>query len=249
MNKILTIIILSFFLNSNTYSATSWFEIKNIDGTNYFWNIKKADEIGPGRFKIPFIISKTSERLEYEKFLVKKMVPYCGKKPGKYIEPVDFLINGEPTIFKRKLQYIKGVEKSMLKSYQKNPEDLPSGMSLEELQFHWYGNYVKVVKNQKWVAYDIPYEKFKGYFPVFCTTDINNHPSFKVDFTEDKIKIIINENIRNLSKEESTFDYYDCRKKMSAYVVYDEVNWIPVRKNTYKESYLIKICKELGAAG
>ena len=86
MKKLFLYILLGLLFCNVGYAASSWFEIPNNDNTSNYWNLKKAEEIGPNKFKIPSVVIKTSERLEYEKFLIKKFIPYCGKTPGKYIE-------------------------------------------------------------------------------------------------------------------------------------------------------------------
>ena len=81
------------------------------------------------------LLLKTEEKLEYENFLIKKMVPYCGKAPRKYKEPEEFLIKGKPTTSKRALQFYPDIADKLWSDYQAGKSKDPPGMTLEEFQF------------------------------------------------------------------------------------------------------------------
>ena len=219
-------------------------KIKEKNNISQYWNLNKAEEIAPSAFKIPTSVIKTDKRLKYENFLIKNMVPYCGKAPGKYKEPSAFLINGKPTTNKRLLQYYPGAEKILWEEYKAGKTKKPPGMSLEEYQFELYGNYIGVSKSS--ISYQIPYEEFSNPFPfeVVCSTKISDKTIF--DYSEKNKKIVISENIRFNSEETVTYDYYNCRKWIRGVDVYGTVIWgQPVRKNTYGELYLNTLCEKL----
>ena len=245
MKKLLGIVVLGLLWCNVVYAESSWFEIPNNDNTSNYWNLKKAEEIGPNKFKIPSVVIKTPERLKYEKFLIKKLVPYCGKAPGKYKEPSDFLTKGTPTTFKRALQYTPGVEETLWKEYKAGKSSKPAGMTLEEFQFEWYGNYIRRSEGKGTVMYEIPYEKFKGSFMVVCTTKIESY--WKDDYSATKEKSVIAENIRWRSEEKVVPAYYDCRKRQIGIDLSGEPFWVPqpVKKNTLGEKYLTTICEKL----
>ena len=236
--------LLCLLLGGNVYSESSWFEIKDKNNTSKHWNLNKAEEIAPNVFKIPTSVIKTNKRLKYENFLIKNMVPYCGKAPGKYKEPSAFLINGKPTTAKRLLQYYPGTEKMLWEEYNAGKTKKPPGMSLEEFQFEWYGNYIEVSK--KVIGYQIPYEEFSNPFSfnVYCTTKIRDN--YIYDYSEKNQKTVISENIRFNSEETVTYNYYNCRKRIIGVDGYGTVIWDqPVRKNTYGELYLNTLCDKL----
>ncbi len=107
MKKLLGIVVLVLLCSNIVLAASSWFEIKLKNNTSKHWNLKKAEEIAPNKFKIPLVTLKSKERLNYEEFLIKKMVPYCGKPEGNYKEPEYFLTKGKPTTTKRYKMDIK----------------------------------------------------------------------------------------------------------------------------------------------
>ena len=224
-------------------AASSWFEIKLKNNTSKHWNLKKAEEIAPNKFKIPLVTLKSKERLNYEEFLIKKMVPYCGKPEGNYKEPEYFLTKGKPTTTKRAIQFIEGVEDRLWKEYKEGKTKKKPGMTLEEFQFEWYGNYIR--KSEKMVSYQIPYKEFSGYFSIFCTTNIKNN--WNEDYSQATEKLVIAENVRYNNEERITPDYYDCRNKKIGIDLSGEPFWVPqpVKKNTYAELYLTKICEKL----
>ena len=245
MKKLFSLIlVLGLLWGENVYAESSWFEIKDKNNTSKHWNLNKAEEIAPNVFKIPTSVIKTDKRLKYENFLIKNMVPYCGKAPGKYKEPSAFLINGKPTTAKRLLQYYPGTEKILWEEYKAGKTKKPPGMSLEEFQFEWYGNYIEVSK--KVIGYQIPYEEFSNPFPfnVYCSTRISDKTIY--DYSDLNQKIVILENIRFNSEETVTFDYYNCRKRITGVDVFGTIIWSqPVRKNTYGELYLNSLCEKL----
>jgi len=245
IKKLLSIIFVSVLLSGNAYAASSWFEIKSKNNTSKLWNLKKAEEIAPNTYRIPSVIIKSEEKLKYENFLIKNMVPYCGKAPGKYKEPEEFLIEGKPTTTKRALQFYPDIADRLWSDYQAGKTKDPPGMTLEEFQFKWYGNYIDASK--KIVSYEIPYEKFKNYFSftVYCSTKMSNKTIF--DYSKSKEDLVITENINFNSKETVTPDFYNCRKRIIGVEVYGEVIWksSPVKKNTYRELYLNTLCEKL----
>jgi len=245
MKKLSSILVLCLLFSFNSYAASSWFEIKSKNNTSKLWNLKKAEEIAPNTYKIPSVVIKTEEKLKYENFLIKKMVPYCGKAPGKYKEPKEFLIKGKPTTAKRALQFYPDIADKLWSDYQAGKSKDPPGMTLEEFQFKWYGNYIDASK--KIVSYEIPYEKFKNYFSftVYCSTKMSNKTIF--DYSKSKEDLVIRENINFNSKETVTPDFYNCRKRIMGVEVYGEIIWkpTPVKKNTYSELYLNTLCEKL----
>jgi len=242
-NILVTITFLVCFQISN--AASEWIEIKSKNNESKHWNIVKAEEIAPNTFKVPSVIIKTEEKLKYENFLIKNMVPYCGKAPGRYKEPSSFLINGKPTTSKRSIQFLPGMEESLWNDYKAGKSKKRPGMSLEEFQFEWYGNYIDA--SEKTVSYEIPYEKFKGNFSftVWCSSRISNNTIF--DYSKSNENAVIAENIKFNSQETVTPDFFNCRKRTMGVEVYGEVIWNPrpVRKNTYGELYLNTICDKL----
>ena len=110
--------VLCFLFSFNSYAASEWIEIKSKNNESKHWNIVKAEEIAPNTFKVPSVIIKTEEKLKYENFLIKNMVPYCGKAPGRYKEPSSFLINGKPTTSKRALQFYPDIADRLWSDYQ-----------------------------------------------------------------------------------------------------------------------------------
>ena len=245
MKKLLGIVVLGLFLSGNSYSESSWFEIKSKNNTSKHWNLNKAEEIAPNVFKIPTANIKADKKLKYENFLIKNMVPYCRKAPGRYKEPIVFLINGKPTTTKRAIQYHPGMEERLWNDYKAGKSKRPPGMSLEEFQFEWYGNYIDVSENI--IHYQIPYEELSNQFPfsVYCATKLSNKTIF--DYSEINEKLVIAENIRFNSKETVTYDYYNCRKRITGIEVYGKIIWNPqpVRKNTYGELYMNTLCEKL----
>lgn len=245
MKKLLGIMVLGLLLSGNIYAASEWIEIKSINNESKHWNVKKAEEIAPNTFKIPSVVIKTQEKLEYENFLIKKMVPYCGKVPRKYKEPEEFLIKGKPTTSKRALQFYPDIADKLWSNYQAGKSKDPPGMTLEEFQFKWYGNYIDASK--KTVSYEIPYEKFEGNFSftVWCSSRISNNTIF--DYSKSNENSVIAENIKFNSKETVVPDFFNCRKRTMGVEVYGEVIWNPrpVRKNTYGELYLNTLCEKL----
>ena len=239
-----TILVLGLLLGGNAYAESSWFEIKHKNNTSKHWNLNKAEEIAPNVFKIPTVNITADKKLNYQNFLIKNMVPYCGKAPGKYKEPSIFLINGKPTTTKRAIQYHAGLEEKLWNDYKAGKSKKPPGMSLEEFQFEWYGNYINVSENI--IDYQIPYQEFSNTFPfsVYCSTKISNKTIF--DYSEANEKLVIAENIRFNSKEEVTYDYYNCRKRITGVDVYGTIIWRqPVEKNTYGELYMNTLCEKL----
>ena len=173
------------------------------------------------------------------------MVPYCGKAPGRYKEPEDFLIKGKPTTSKRALQFYPDIADRLWNDYKAGKSKKPPGMSLEEFQFEWYGNYIKASK--KTISYEIPYEKFKNNFSftVYCSSRISNKTIY--DYSKSKENLVITENINFNSKETVIPDFFNCRKRTMGVEVFGEIIWSPrpVRKNTYGELYLNSICDKL----
>jgi hypothetical protein len=244
MKKLLSIIFVFLLLSGNVYAESSWFEIKNKNNnTSYHFNLKKVEEISPNKFKIQSVTIKTPKRLKYEEFLIKNLVPYCGKPKGDYKEPAEFLTNGKPTTSMRALQYIPGMEEILWNEYKAGKSKQPAGMSLEEFEFATYGNFIS--KGKRGVYYFSPYREFSGTVPIFCTTKIENQ--WKDDYSKTNEKLVIAENIRNNSEEKVTPDYYDCRNRKIGIDLSGEPFWTPqpVRKNTYGELRLNKVCEKL----
>tara|TARA_B100001057_G_scaffold159710_1_gene160378 strand:- start:212 stop:961 length:750 start_codon:yes stop_codon:yes gene_type:complete len=247
MKKLLGIVVLGLLLSGNDSAASGWIEIKSKNNQSKHWNVKKAEEIAPNTFKVPSVIIKTEEKLKYENFLIKNMVPYCGKAPGKYKEPSSFLIHGKPTTLKRSIQFLPGVEEGLWNDYKAGKSKKPPGMSLEEFQFEWYGNYIDA--SQKTVLYEIPYEKFnsigKFSFTVWCSSRISNNVIF--DYSKSNENAVIAENIKFHSQETVKPDFFNCRKRTMGIEVFGEVIWDPrpVRKNTHGELYLNTLCEKL----
>jgi hypothetical protein len=63
---------------------SKWTKVPRYNGDTQYLNIKDAVEIGPGQFKIQEVISKSNEKKDYLKKIIKTLVPYCGTKDGKY---------------------------------------------------------------------------------------------------------------------------------------------------------------------
>ena len=243
ISKLFKIFILTFFFCSKVLAASSWFEIKLDNNTSKHWNLKKAEEIAPYKFKIPSATLKTQDRMDYEAFLIEKMVPYCSKPKGKYKEPEIFLMKGKPTTTKRAIQFIDGVEERLWKEYKEGKTKKKPGLTLEEFQFEWFGNYVR--RSERMVSYEIPYVEFSGSIFIFCTTKIEN--KWKDDYSQSNEKLVIAENIRYNNEERIIPDYYDCRNRKTGIDLDGEPFWTPqpVKKNTYAEMYLNKICEQL----
>ena len=244
MKKFLSIIFVSVLLSGNGYAESSWFEVINDDdNTSYHFNLKKVEEISPNKFKIQSVTIKTPKRLKYEEFLIKNLVPYCGKPVGKYKEPAEFLTNGKPTTSLRAMQYIPGMEEILWNDYKAGKSKQPAGMSLEEFEFATYGNFIS--KGKRGVTYLSPYREFYGTVPIFCSTKIENQ--WKDDYSKSNEKLVIAENIRYNSEERVITDYYDCRNRKIGVDLSGEPFWTPqpVRKNTYGELRLNKVCEKL----
>ena len=108
----------AFLSFSIVFAASSWFEIKLDNNTSRHWNLNKAEEISPYKFKIPSVTLKSQDRMNYEAFLIEQLVPYCGKPNGRYKEPENLLIKGKPTTSKRAIQFLEGVEEKLWEDYK-----------------------------------------------------------------------------------------------------------------------------------
>ena len=244
MIKFLSITVLCLLMGGNAYAESSWFEIKNKNyNSSYHFNLKKVEEISPNKFKILSVTIKTPKRLKYEEFIIKNIVPYCDKPVGKYKEPSEFLTNGRPTTSERALQYIPGMEEILWNDYKAGKSKKPAGMSLEEFEFETYGNFIN--RGNRTISYLSPYSELYGIISVYCSTKIENQ--WKDNYSKINEQLVIAENIRFNSKESVTSDYYDCKNRKIGIDLYGEPFWPPqpVRKNTYGEHRLNKICEKL----
>ena len=185
MKKFLSIIFVSVLLSGNGYAESSWFEVINDDdNTSYHFNLKKVEEISPNKFKIQSVTIKTPKRLKYEEFLIKNLVPYCGKPEGYYREPAEFLTNGKPTTSERALQYIPGMEEILWNDYKAGKSKQPAGMSIEEFEFATYGNFIS--------------KGSRNYLPTIYNPKLNRDDLLDVNFESKQDKKIFKLGIQNL---------------------------------------------------
>ena len=169
MKKLFLYVFLGLLFCNVSYAASSWFEIPNNDNTSNYWNLKKAEEIGPNKFKIPSVVIKTPERLEYEKFLIKKLVPYCGKAPGKYEVPSDFLIKGTPTLHTAKgmpISRSKGKGSVMYQIPYKKFNGTLSIICTTKIESYWKGDY-SAAKEKSVIAENIRWNSEERVVPDY----------------------------------------------------------------------------------
>jgi hypothetical protein len=243
MKKFLGIIMFAFLSFSIVFAASSWFEIKLDNNTSRHWNLNKAEEISPYKFKIPSVMLKSQDRMNYEAFLIEQLVPYCGKPNGRYKEPENLLIKGKPTTSKRAIQFLEGVEEKLWEDYKQGKSKKKPGLTLEEFQFEWFGNYIR--KSDRSISYEIPYNKFSGTMFIFCSTNFDR--SLADDYTQSNEKKVVAANINFSTDETVVIEYFDCRNRKLGIDLSGEPFWPPqpVKKNTYGEMFLDKVCAEL----
>ena len=84
---------------------------------------------------------------------------------------------------------------------------------------------------------------------IHCLSYTSDGKDYKTifDYSEINEKLVIAENIRFNSEETVTYDYYNCRKRITGIEVYGKIIWNPqpVRKNTYGELYMNTLCEKL----
>ena len=82
------LLLILFFFNDSSQSENSkskWVNLPSRAGDTTYFNIKDADEIGPGQFKIQSMVVKSEEKKKYLKKVIAGLVRYCGKKDGQYV--------------------------------------------------------------------------------------------------------------------------------------------------------------------
>lgn len=83
MKNIFSLLFLLLIISCSDNNS-KWTKVPRDNGDTQHLNIRDAVEIGPGQFKIQEVISKSNEKKDYLKKIIKTLVPYCGLKDGKY---------------------------------------------------------------------------------------------------------------------------------------------------------------------
>ena len=95
------------------------------------------------------------------------------------------------------------------------------------------------------VIFKIPYRKFEGSFPIFCTMNMNSKETMRNRYTQENEEKIINNNIRILYQEDILVGYQDCRRKMRGAEIGGKIHWVPIDPGSNGDIWNTEICSRL----
>ena len=95
------------------------------------------------------------------------------------------------------------------------------------------------------VIFKIPYQKFEGSFPIFCTMNMNSKEPMRNRYTQENEKKIIKNNIRILYQEDILVGYQDCRRKMRGSEIGGKIHWFPIDPGSNGDIWNSEICSRL----
>ena len=95
------------------------------------------------------------------------------------------------------------------------------------------------------VIFKIPYRKFEGSFPIFCSMSMNSKEPMRNRYTQENEKKIINNNIRILYQENIMIGYQDCRRKMKGAEIGGTIQWFHIDPGSNGDTWNTEICNRL----
>ena len=172
-------------------------------------------EYGPNQFILETVITKNSEKIEYEKKSVETLVKYCGKEGGLYQVPQELLTSGEIENFISSSG--SGINPGEIKV-------LEFGFILFEIPYKRFEGFVDI-----WCWPD----------------SVSGDQTIANLYTTENEDEIIRDNIQRLYDEVISIEYIDCRRNMSGTKIGDEVIWRPNNEGSYADIWNTELCSIL----